>query len=112
MGNGVSPRYPLEIEAFLESGLGTPVSSDIHAVVAETSSIPSSNVVPLVTSPSPTAPATGRVALADPEDAALSTLPSEASHKGKVTVCEFALFVIPNLIFLNGIIEYSAFTLF
>ena len=84
---GASPRYPLEIGAFLESqGRKLPESGAIPATTAETSSgVPSSVSMPSTTSPPPTAPTIDSVAPTTPKDATLPTLPSEASHKGKVS---------------------------
>ena len=84
---GVSLRYPLEIGVFLESqSRELRESSDISAVVVETSSdILSSVSVPLATSPPPTTPVTDSVTPATPEGTMLPTSPSEVSHSGKVS---------------------------
>ena len=83
----MSLRYLLEIGAFLESqGRELPESGDVPAIAAETSlGIPSSVSVFSAISPPLIALATDFVTSVAPEDAMLPTLPSEASHRGKVS---------------------------
>jgi len=85
---GASLRYPLEIRAFLRSQGQEPHESSVDpTIVARTFlNALSGNIAPLATSSPPTVPATGYVASATPEDVALPTSLSMASHKSKVSV--------------------------
>ena len=83
----MSLRYQLETGAFLKSqGWKLSESSVVPATVTETSSgIPSSVSIPSAMSPPPSAPTTDFGASTAPEEATLSTPPSEVSHKDKVS---------------------------